>query len=207
MQLEHLIPHLDAEIDRLQRARDLLAFVPSKKELAESFGGITLRRVSAYAPERDAAPAKQELQTTEPAAAAAPVRPEVQIHVVRKRRAYTRKEHSSRKRHAVVEDTALRGPVPTGPVVVSAEEVRKAQASKIEQAGKAAESKRTGGDLVSSFSWRSRSSDGRSVDSMLQRLINLGEENTQPGALGDLPAIAHRDVFKPGHQPLVSKHR
>ena len=86
----------------------------------------------------------------------------------------------------MVFDTALRGPVPTGPVVVSAEQVRKSQAAKAEQAVRAAEVRKAGADLVSNFGWRSRPTDMQNVDALLQRLMSIGEENSGPMNAGEL---------------------
>jgi hypothetical protein len=105
----------------------------------------------------------------------------------------------------LVLDTALRGPVPAGPVVVSAEEVRKSQAAKAAQATRAAEVRRAGSDFVSSFGWRSRANNGNSVDALMQRLINIGKEDADHESVSSLSSLRQGDSFEAARVPLASK--
>ncbi len=96
-------------------------------------------------------------------------------------------------------DTALRGAVPAGPVVVSAEAVRKSQASKAAQAERAAEVR------ISAAGWRSATSSVRSTDSLLQRLIHLGEGASTQKELSRFSPLGPRESLEAGDGPLASK--
>ena len=189
MQLEHLIPHLDAEIDRLQKARDLLAlFLLFQQSGTTSDADRSMEEHSSEAPIFDKQFDKQiEPAIAAPASEPAPSQPEVIRLKMRRSRIAREQPRSRRIREAGAVDTALRGLVPAGPIVVSAAEVLKSQAAKTAQATRAAEVKRAGNEPGSSAAWRDRSSDMRHVDAMLQRLINIGEDDAEQVAASRLP--------------------
>lgn len=193
MQLAHLIPHLDAEISRLQRARDLLASIPisahtyeTSKDHQAALEQSSVSRLLFNPPLENKALVPGAAEIVAPAA--------VQVLSLgksrqsqRERRSEPREgEHRAGRRRLVI-DTALRGSVPSGPIVVSAEEVRRSQESKTAQATRAAELKRAGAELVSHFGWRSRANDVRSVDALLQRLINIGDEDADRASASHVP--------------------
>jgi hypothetical protein len=103
---------------------------------------------------------------------------------------------AGRRKRLVLPDTALRGSVPSGPVVVSAEEVRRSQASKAAQTTRAAEVKQAGDELMSSFNWRSQNTGGRSVDLLLQRLMSIGESTDQ----GQITSLRQSERFQAATQ-------
>jgi hypothetical protein len=187
MQLAYLIPHLDAEIDRLQRARDLLAFVPASIDFNETAAHMqpplpsSLIAPSISAVENDSAATAQN-------GSAAPST--VEVVRIKRRRSYTR-SHESRtiRRKPVVVDTALRGPVPAGPVVVSAAEARKSQVSKSAQATLADEVKKAGVEPLPTFAWHSRTSDARNMDALLQKLMNIGSDDAEKNRASLPPSL------------------
>jgi hypothetical protein len=209
MQLAYFLPILDAEIERLQKARDLLALVPSPLETytdidtTQTIGDkpLSLSPVQALIEQPSKPPAeKQPVMISSPIhAAALPKR-------VRRSRALARTELRAeesrpvRRKRLILPDTALRGHVPSGPVVVSAEEARRLQASKTAQTSRAAEIRKAGEEPAASslFHWRSSSSDARTVDSLLQRLMSIGTE-TEEQATGQLASLGHSENFKAAH--------
>jgi hypothetical protein len=89
----------------------------------------------------------------------------------------------------VVVDTALRGPVPAGPVVVSAAEARKSQVSKSAQATLADEVKKAGVEPLPTFAWHSRTSDARNMDALLQKLMNIGSDDAEKNRASLPPSL------------------
>ncbi len=153
MLLAHLLPFLDAEIDRLQRARDLLAYVPAP---SESIAATPLHTA-------EAAPSPASPEIEQPAAAQ--LAPRVLILKPHRRGA----ERASRRKTAPVADTALRGAVPAGPIVVSAQAVRQAQENKVSHSGKAI------AEAVPAFDWRPRANQAPDVEAqLLRRLLDIG---------------------------------
>jgi hypothetical protein len=71
-------------------------------------------------------------------------------------------------------------------VVISAEQVRKSQELKAAEALRVAEVKKAGSDLSSSIGWRNRATDARSVDALLQKLINLGSDDPDQATAGQI---------------------
>lgn len=146
-----IIAQLDAEIDRLERARDLLASAPTsfktatptqpkkrpsaikpkqlKREQPKKTG-----RTSAAVPVVTAVPTVETVISATPrlekeAAQTEATQQSPQVHRVPPKRRFARRPS---QRTASSEDpgkstAALRGTVPTGPVAVSADEARKAQ--------------------------------------------------------------------------------
>jgi hypothetical protein len=116
-----VIAQIDSEISRLERARDYLvaALAESKsistRKAKTKIPAKTRKRVEAPPP-----------ATVAPVTAAAPVPPpqlEPQVHRVPPKRRMERRQLTADKSPAA----ALRGLVPVGPVVVSANEARKMQ--------------------------------------------------------------------------------
>ena len=211
MQLAHLIPHLDAEINRLQRARDLLALVPkSLLDLSAISAATTMNlnrpvRASLSTSASVLTATRERESTTEPDAQG-PARSALDISPRKERRVRSTRFHTraERRKPVVLEDTALRGSVPTGPVVVSAEEARKSQASKTAQASRAAEVRKAGADFISALSWRSRSTDTQNTDALLQRLMHLGEDGQDQQ--GPSPfELARGESFKESQAQLALK--
>jgi len=193
MQLAYLLPHLDAEIERLQRARDLLALISSSRfsPASGSHGPIANKMLaqpglfsSTGAHQKSSEQASESVLSPSSPGASSLVAinsaADLSPRPVRRRRRsdlHSGETRLVRRKRPVVEDTALSGSVPSGPVVVSAEQVRKSQALKAAEALRMAEVKKAGSDLSSSTGWRNRATDARSVDALLQRLINLGADD------------------------------
>lgn len=139
-----IIAQLDDEITRLERARDFLAAALAKapNEFRKTASAIASARkvkttVSAPAPKRKqrakaAPPAAAELQSrvVEAEAPAPQPKEEPQIKRVPPRRRMERR-HLEKPGKSVA---ALSGSVPTGPVVVSANEARKLQEKAVQPA-------------------------------------------------------------------------
>jgi hypothetical protein len=139
-----IIAQLDDEITRLERARDFLAAALAKapNEFRKTASAISSARkvkttVSAPAPKRKqrvkaAPPAAAELQSrvVEAAVPAPQPKEEPQIKRVPPRRRMERR-HLEKPGKSVA---ALSGSVPTGPVVVSANEARKLQEKAVQPA-------------------------------------------------------------------------
>jgi hypothetical protein len=203
MQLTYLLPHLDAEIKRLQKARDLLALISEShvspwdetetnmptlsrtfaQQSSSSFTGLHQEGV-----EQATKPDSALIGPTSQAAADVKSAEIIPRRVQRKRRVSNLHSESkvARRKRVILEDTALSGSVPSGPVVVSAEQVRKSQALKAAEAVRMAEVKKAGSDPASSLGWRSRATDVRSVDALLQRLINRGADDGDQAATGQI---------------------
>ncbi len=205
MPLAHLIPHLDAEISRLERARALLA------SLSISTNANQAAKVKQAAGDKlsasrliDLAPIRPPLENTTAATMAS--RANVSEPAVRRaraprlfarqilepdRRSEPRKQASriDRRRRTFTIDTALRGAVPSGPIVVSAEEVRRSQESKTAQASRSADLKRAGEAPASHVGWSSPGKDSRSLDALLQRLMKIGEEDAERANANHLPLV------------------
>jgi hypothetical protein len=122
-----IIAQLDAEIDLLLRARDILAaplsnFISVSPEKAKTKSSRKNRKPTAIA----ATPATTPLQTrsVDPAPPPAPAA-EPQVRVVPPRRRMERRQLQTDKLGK--SPAALSGSVPAGPVVVSANEARKVQ--------------------------------------------------------------------------------
>lgn len=201
MQLAHLVVHLNAEIERLQKARDLLALSSSSTKIFHDFDTVLAVRPRSLQPELEKGAKKKENKprainfvSSGPGAdlskvSTATVRTRIKTqHVVMPED----ESRVGRRKRLVSPDTALRGSVPSGPVVVSAEEVRKSQASKTAQTTRAAEVRQAGAQLPPSFHWRSRTTDGRSVDLLLQRLMSIGESTDQ----SQLPSLGQSKGFE-----------
>ncbi len=233
MQLAYLIPHIDAEIARLQKARDLLALIPVAKNVVSDDKKISddtqAERKRMFASRLEWA-SPEAMPGGEPAPGVVPVGEPVPLMIeaaaareepqapgpgrsagipgrMKTPRAHNHGEElrPGRRKRLLVLDTALRGPVPAGPVVVSAEEVRKSQAAKAAQATRAAEVKRAGSDFVSSFGWRSRAGNVNSVDALMQRLINIGKEEADHESVSPLSSLQQGDSFEAARVPLASK--
>jgi hypothetical protein len=169
MSWTEIIAQLDEEIGRLQRARDFLAGTPANSKTASG----TPARKSVPAKTRQkkqqarkaAVPALNGLEKQETAAPVVPQLPEVQ-RVPPKRRIERRvPKRAARAEKAEKPAVALSGAVPTGPVVVSADEARKAQERSANaapnqgpppEAPSAAGSERSLGALVRAFERNSR---------------------------------------------------
>lgn len=131
MSWSEIIAQLDEEIGRLQRARDFLAGTAAATFKAASSAPT---RKSAPAKKRkkqqarkEAVPAVNGIEKQETVAPPAPQLPEVQ-RVPPKRRMERRvPQRVARAEKAEKPAVALGGAVPSGPVVVSADEARKAQ--------------------------------------------------------------------------------
>jgi hypothetical protein len=127
-----IIAQLDVEISRLERARDFLAaaLAGSRKnsQTASAIASLTKVKLKASAPARKR---KQPEVTAPPVAAAAPPPPpppakeEPQVKRVPPKRRMERRHLQTDK--VAKSGAALSGLVPTGPVVVSANEARKQQ--------------------------------------------------------------------------------
>jgi hypothetical protein len=201
MQLAHLLPHLDAEIERLQKARDLLALSSSSIRILDAFDTVRAARQKSL--QAQLAFDKAAKKRADKPAAVKSVNPIVsapdadmpKISMLAVRIKTANESRASRRRRLILPDTALRGAVPSGPVVVSAEEVRKSQASKTAQTTRAAEVRQAGAELVSSFNWRSQTTDGRGVDLLLQRLMSIGE-NTDQAMSPQLPSLGQSEGFQ-----------
>jgi hypothetical protein len=216
MQLAHLLPFLDAEIDRLQKARDLLALTPSSLEIytdtpdtqptVDEPLSLSLAADAADAAETSVEQAAKSPVDTPPVIASSPTPPAAALpRRLRRSRNLARTElHVDESRHVkrkrvILSDTALRGHVPSGPVVVSAEEVRKSQAMKTAQTSRAAEIRKAGEEPASSLiQWRTPASDARTVDSLLQRLMRIGTD-TEPQASEQFASLGGSESFKPVH--------
>jgi hypothetical protein len=119
MQYAKILAALDIEIDRLQRARDLLAGLPpSRKKLSK----------------RTYPALKKEIRIAklEAAVSLPPEQSPPQIQKVPyKERAKPRRHRNSSK--TLISSTALSSQVPAAPVVVSADEAQKARVRETEQ--------------------------------------------------------------------------
>jgi hypothetical protein len=127
-----IIAQIDVEISRLERARDFLAAaLAGSKKISQTASAIaSLKKIKLKTP----APARKRKQpevAAAPVAAAAPLPPpppvkeEPQIKRVPPKRRMERRHLQTDK--AAKSGAALSGLVPTGPVVVSANEARKQQ--------------------------------------------------------------------------------
>ncbi len=127
-----IIAQIDVVLDRLERARDFLAtsLAGSKKNSQTASAIASLKKIKLKAP----APARKRKQpevTAAPVAVAAPLPPptpvkeEPQIKRVPPKRRMERRHSQTDK--VAKSGAALSGMVPTGPVVVSANEARKQQ--------------------------------------------------------------------------------
>jgi len=203
MQLAYLLPHLDSEIERLQKARDLLALISSSRLSPAS---VFESPISSKMPAQPRPPSSTDVHQESNAQAGEPVvslsSPSAPSLVAinsaadlnprpiqrRRRRSdlHSREPKLVRRKRPVVEDTALSGSVPSGPVVISAEQVRKSQELKAAEALRVAEVKKAGSDLSSSIGWRNRATDARSVDALLQKLINLGSDDADQATAGQI---------------------
>jgi hypothetical protein len=201
MQLAYLLPHLDSEIERLQKARDLLALISSSRlSPANVFESPISSKMPAQPPSSIDVHQESNAQVGEPVVSlSSPSAPSlVAINsaadlnprpIQRRRRRsdlHSREPKLVRRKRPVVEDTALTGSVPSGPVVISAEQVRKSQELKAAEALRVAEVKKAGSDLSSSIGWRNRATDARSVDALLQKLINLGSDDPDQATAGQI---------------------
>jgi len=201
MQLAYLLPHLDSEIERLQKARDLLALISSSRlSPASVFESPISSKMPAQPPSSIDVHQESNAQAGEPVVSlSSPSAPSlVAINsaadlnprpIQRRRRRsdlHSREPKLVRRKRPVVEDTALSGSVPSGPVVISAEQVRKSQELKAAEALRVAEVKKAGSDLSSSIGWRNRATDARSVDALLQKLINLGSDDADQATAGQI---------------------
>jgi hypothetical protein len=123
-----IIAQLDAEIDLLLRARDILAAPLSNfKSVSAPKAKIKIIGKTRKQPVKAASPATTPAQTravATPPPAPQPV-PEPQVRVVPPRRRMERRALQTDK--VGKSPAALSGFVPTGPVVVSADEARKIQ--------------------------------------------------------------------------------
>jgi hypothetical protein len=126
-----IIAQIDVEISRLERARDFLAtsLARSRKDSQTASAIASLKKLKAAVPARKR---KQTAAATAPAAMVAPPPPpppqpkeEPQIKRVPPKRRMERRHSQADK--ATKSGAALSGMVPTGPVVVSANEARKVQ--------------------------------------------------------------------------------
>jgi hypothetical protein len=127
-----IIAQIDVVLDRLERARDFLAtsLAGSKKNSQAASAIASLKKIKLKAPAA-ARKRKQPEVTAAPVAVAAPLPPptpvkeEPQIKRVPPKRRMERRHSQTDK--VAKSGAALSGMVPTGPVVVSANEARKQQ--------------------------------------------------------------------------------
>ncbi len=122
-----IIAQIDAEITRLQRARDFLAAALMGSQDSKTAAALaSLKKPKTKAPARKR---KQPAVAAAPAVAVAPPPPppkeEPQIHRVPPKRRMERRHVPTEK--AGRSAAALSGFVPSGPVAVSADEARKVQ--------------------------------------------------------------------------------
>ena len=210
MLLPHLIPHLDAEIARLQKARDLLATESNSDDNYLGAGLLSETRAKRARPtltlERLATLQAAALETdaaSDAAAGAAVTLPPVTYVKGRQRAERRREPRTPKKKQVAVIDSALSGAVPTGPVVVSAEQVRQSRAAKTAHSELAAKAKKADGDFTSVLQWRSRSEDTHSVDSMLQRLMQMGKSQEAEQDADPLASFGGRGRFVSVRAPLA----
>jgi|HubBroStandDraft_1064217.scaffolds.fasta_scaffold193169_2 hypothetical protein len=115
-----IIAQIDSEISRLERARDYLVAALAESE------NISTKKARTKIPARTRKQAAAAPAAALPLAAAAPLPPpkqEPEVHRVPPKRRMERRQLTTEKAPAA----ALRGLVPVGPVVVSANEARKVQ--------------------------------------------------------------------------------
>ena len=171
MLLAELIPFLDLEIDRLQRARDLLAYVPplaNVSAIARKKAAPKTKPKAGPEPKSSGSDVEQGIAAVAlvEAAVAPPVVAETAQVVVVKPYDPSRRQRPVRRKQVVVEDTALRGSVPAGPVVVSANEARRSQALKAAEAAKTPTEPQP-------FEWRVSATETSSMEAALQRLMDM----------------------------------
>jgi hypothetical protein len=127
-----IIAHIDVELSRLERARDFLAaaLAGSRKDSKTASAIASLKKIKLKT-QPPARKPKQPEVTAVPVAVAAPLPPpppakeEPQVKRVPPKRRMERRHSQTDK--AAKSGAALSGLVPTGPVVVSANEARKMQ--------------------------------------------------------------------------------
>jgi hypothetical protein len=128
-----IIAHIDIELSRLERARDFLAaaLAGSRKNSQTASAIASLKKIKLTAKAAPARKRKQPEVAATPVVAAAPPAPpppakeEPQIKRVPPKRRMERRHLQTDK--VAKSGAALSGMVPTGPVVVSANEARKQQ--------------------------------------------------------------------------------
>jgi hypothetical protein len=126
MTRSEIIAQLDAEIDLLLRARDILAAPLSNfKSVSAPKAKTKVTGKNRKQPAKTAAPVTTPLQTRAVAAPPPQPAPEPQVRVVPPRRRMERRSLQTDK--IGKSPAALSGLVPVGPVVVSANEARKLQ--------------------------------------------------------------------------------
>ena len=213
MLLPHLIPHLDREIARLQKARDLLATESNPNEnylvtvprpqprLPSSMPGQGLaERIDL---EAAAAAATETSASGNPAPNSTGALPPI-TYLKGRRRVERRSEPRLQKRKQLASiDSALSGAVPTGPIVISAEQVRKSQAAKTAQSELAAEVKKADSDFASVLSWRGRAEEKNSDDFMLQKLMQMGKSQEGDRQTDPFSSLGDRGRFGSGRSPLT----
>ena len=211
MLLPHLIPHIEAEIARLQKARDLLATDSN----SDTNYLVTAQRLQAHLDRSTPDQARERLLKLQavatpetetasgPAYGTAVILPPVTYLKGRRRLERRSEPRLQRKKQVAVIDTALSGTVPDGPVVVSAEQVRKSQAAKTAQSERAAEVKKADGEFASVLSWRSRSEESSSLDSMLQRLMQMGKSQDGNDGADPLASFGGRGRLASLRAPLA----
>jgi hypothetical protein len=188
MQFVDIVPFLDVEIERLQAARDLLATfsiafnipaeiaaapVPVRDYKSQAkLPGIVHAIVDAARVDATKVDAARKEESPSVLPQLAPAIAAADVPVQRLRPHQPRQARRATRKALAAQESALRGVVPAGPVVVSPDVLRKEQAWKAQPAP---------AEQIKVPVWSGPSSDSRrearSLDAMLQRLMDMGSSD------------------------------